>query len=149
MHKGYKCFHISTSHLYISRDVLFEESIFPFLESSISSSATSPTNTSADLQNPLVQLISIEPCVPAPSQARELSPSSTEPILQTEPVLPTKPVLHIHEPPQISSPPQPVSASLPSSSANPIPSLPMITRSQNNITKPRNLTDSTILYPIP
>jgi hypothetical protein len=29
-HKGYKCFHIPSSRLYISRDVIFQESIFPF-----------------------------------------------------------------------------------------------------------------------
>ena len=29
-HGGYKCLHVSTGCLYISRDVLFEESIFPF-----------------------------------------------------------------------------------------------------------------------
>ena len=29
-HKGYKCYHIPSSRLYISRDVIFQESIFPF-----------------------------------------------------------------------------------------------------------------------
>ena len=29
-HKGYKCFHIPSSRLYISRDVVFQESLFPF-----------------------------------------------------------------------------------------------------------------------
>ena len=94
MHKGYKCFHIPTGRLYISRDVLFEESIFPFLESSISSSASSPTNAPAGIQNTLVQLISTGPCVPASSpQARNFSPSSTEPMLHAEPMLSTAPVL--------------------------------------------------------
>uniref|UniRef100_A0A2N9F2C9 Reverse transcriptase Ty1/copia-type domain-containing protein n=1 Tax=Fagus sylvatica TaxID=28930 RepID=A0A2N9F2C9_FAGSY len=141
-------------------------------------SAYSPTNAPACLQNPLVQLISTGPCVPASSQARNFSPSSTEPMLQAEPVLPTEPIPQIEpvlptapvlptEPiPQIepvlptesvlplpdapqSSSPQTVSALLPPSSTSPIPSHPMITRSQNNITKPRKPTDGTILYPIP
>jgi hypothetical protein len=30
MHKGYKCLDISTDHLYISRDIVFDETIFPF-----------------------------------------------------------------------------------------------------------------------
>jgi hypothetical protein len=29
-HKGYKCFNISTGRVYISRDVVFDETIFPF-----------------------------------------------------------------------------------------------------------------------
>jgi len=29
-HKGYKCYHIPTSRMYISRDVVFHESTFPF-----------------------------------------------------------------------------------------------------------------------
>ena len=29
-HRGYKCLHVSISYLYISRDVLFEKSVFPF-----------------------------------------------------------------------------------------------------------------------
>jgi hypothetical protein len=30
MHKGYKCFHIPTSRVYMSRDVVFDETVFPF-----------------------------------------------------------------------------------------------------------------------
>jgi histone deacetylase 1/2 len=32
MHKGFKCLDISTSRIYISRDVIFDEQIFPFAE---------------------------------------------------------------------------------------------------------------------
>jgi histone deacetylase 1/2 len=30
MHKGFKCLNISTGHIYISRDVVFDETCFPF-----------------------------------------------------------------------------------------------------------------------
>lgn len=30
LHKGYKCLHVSTGRVYISRDVIFDENIFPF-----------------------------------------------------------------------------------------------------------------------
>jgi hypothetical protein len=30
MHKGYKCLEASTSRVYISRDVIFDEEVFPF-----------------------------------------------------------------------------------------------------------------------
>jgi hypothetical protein len=32
MHKGYKCLDISTGRIYISRDVVFDEAVFPFAE---------------------------------------------------------------------------------------------------------------------
>jgi histone deacetylase 1/2 len=41
LHKGYKCLHIPTNRLYISRDVVFDESVFPF--SQTSSDSTLPS----------------------------------------------------------------------------------------------------------
>jgi hypothetical protein len=32
MHKGYRCLDIFTGHIYISRDVVFDEAVFPFTE---------------------------------------------------------------------------------------------------------------------
>jgi hypothetical protein len=32
MHKGFKCLDISTCRIYISRDVVFDETLFPFSE---------------------------------------------------------------------------------------------------------------------
>jgi histone deacetylase 1/2 len=37
LHKGYKCLHIPTNRVYISRDVVFDETIFPFSQTSSSS----------------------------------------------------------------------------------------------------------------
>lgn len=34
LHKGYKCLHIATGQVYISRDVIFYEGVFPFDKSS-------------------------------------------------------------------------------------------------------------------
>jgi hypothetical protein len=31
-HKGYRCLDVATSHIYISRDVVFDENVFPFFE---------------------------------------------------------------------------------------------------------------------
>jgi histone deacetylase 1/2 len=30
LHKGYKCLHVPTNRVYISRDVVFDENLFPF-----------------------------------------------------------------------------------------------------------------------
>jgi hypothetical protein len=32
MHKGYKCLEVSSGRVYISRDVTFDEEVFPFSE---------------------------------------------------------------------------------------------------------------------
>jgi hypothetical protein len=32
LHKGYKCLDVSSCRIYISRDVIFDEEVFPFLE---------------------------------------------------------------------------------------------------------------------
>jgi hypothetical protein len=47
LHKGYKCLHIPTSCVYISRDVVFDETIFPFSNLPEHTSSTSPIDVSA------------------------------------------------------------------------------------------------------
>jgi hypothetical protein len=34
MHKGFKCLDLSSGRIYISRDVVFDENIFPFFQAS-------------------------------------------------------------------------------------------------------------------
>jgi histone deacetylase 1/2 len=34
IHKGYKCLHIPTNRIYISRDIMFDEHVFPFVDTS-------------------------------------------------------------------------------------------------------------------
>jgi histone deacetylase 1/2 len=47
LHKGYKCLHIPTNRTYISRDVVFDETVFPF--SQISSDSTLPSSSTSPL----------------------------------------------------------------------------------------------------
>jgi histone deacetylase 1/2 len=47
LHKGYKCLHIPTNRVYISRDVDFDETVFPF--SHVSSSSTPPSANNSPL----------------------------------------------------------------------------------------------------
>lgn len=45
MHKGYKCLDHSTGRIYISHDVIFDESVFPFSTASPMPSTTAPTSS--------------------------------------------------------------------------------------------------------
>ena len=40
LHKGYKCLHVPTNRVYISRDVVFDETVFPFSAMPQSSTTT-------------------------------------------------------------------------------------------------------------
>lgn len=89
MHKDYKCFHVPTSHLYISRDILFKESVFPFTKSSFQVSVPPTTSLSTGLPPPLVQPAITRPCSSESPHARDPSLSPNEPPLsQTNPKFP-------------------------------------------------------------
>jgi hypothetical protein len=68
-HKGYKCFHIPTGRMYISRDVVFHESTFPF------SSYSSTPQTA--LQPPSIVLPSF---LPIPSHSVRSQPMASKTI---------------------------------------------------------------------
>jgi hypothetical protein len=84
MHKGYKCLNRSTERIYISHDVVFDESIYPFAENT-----TPPTQTSSTLFLPLdpvyhndhMQIYDaalLDTNVPAPSNSRDISGTKSD-----------------------------------------------------------------------
>ncbi|KAG8087751.1 hypothetical protein GUJ93_ZPchr0010g8326 [Zizania palustris] len=77
-HKGYKCLHIPTGRIYISRDVTFDERIFPFADTSTSDST--PSTNPTDKPGSTIQLSS-------PSH------STLEPVLDYHHVQRANPVL--------------------------------------------------------
>ena len=46
LHKGYKCLHVPSNRVYISRDVVFDENIFPFAHMPTSHALPPPTESS-------------------------------------------------------------------------------------------------------
>uniref|UniRef100_A0A2N9I7A2 Uncharacterized protein n=1 Tax=Fagus sylvatica TaxID=28930 RepID=A0A2N9I7A2_FAGSY len=183
-HKGYKCFHVPSSRLYISRDVIFQESIFPFHKSNSSfpflgstPQITSPNSSSILGPHPsMLQHLSstgLSNRSTAPSQAQsmptaspiyhtpETGPNPSSP-LQTDPSpgpsphpSPNTPHESLNPSPSLPSlnyspEPPPQSSALPSSTTNPpdTSTHPMLTRSKNNISKPKLPIDITVRYPL-
>uniref|UniRef100_A0A2N9HUY1 Uncharacterized protein n=1 Tax=Fagus sylvatica TaxID=28930 RepID=A0A2N9HUY1_FAGSY len=136
LHKGYKCLHHSSGRIYISRDVIFEETAFPFHNGP--PILTAPAQTSSP--SPGLPLL-INPTLP--HQARPNNPTqhlTSSPSSQTSPAVPA-----LSSP----APSQPTPPPLASQSPPPIaPSHPMITRSKANISKPKHFHDGTVRYPL-
>ncbi|XP_042982037.1 uncharacterized protein LOC122311522 isoform X1 [Carya illinoinensis] len=176
-HKGYKCLHVQTDRIYISRDVIFDETCFPFSTQSEIPSHTPPVSLPSIL-GPLpsfTQSSTSPPTRPtSPSSPNLIPPDTTQP---TSPA----PTLSTHVPQQInssssfptdSSPEksphvsQSQTTTSPSSSSTSQPlelstiqsttQLPtssssnlIITRSKTNSLRPKQFTDGTVLWPPP
>uniref|UniRef100_A0A2N9H9G4 Reverse transcriptase Ty1/copia-type domain-containing protein n=1 Tax=Fagus sylvatica TaxID=28930 RepID=A0A2N9H9G4_FAGSY len=70
LHKGYKCFHIPSGRMYVSRDVVFLESQFPFQNSPIP-----PSDSPSILGSPLgLQPIITRPAIRGVPAARSIAP---------------------------------------------------------------------------
>ncbi|KAB1227925.1 Retrovirus-related Pol polyprotein from transposon TNT 1-94 [Morella rubra] len=135
-HRGYICLHLPTSRVYISRNVVFDESHFPYRQSSAVSSA--PTHTSPSTHTALPLALSLSPPHVSSSVS---SPSSTEPPVLDSSSSPSvtssgSSAPHRSFPHDISSTPSPSSA-------------PIVTRSHHNIQCPKVRTDGTIPWPPP
>jgi hypothetical protein len=153
LHKGYKCLQLSTNKLYISRDVIFNENIFPFT-----------TEKSSGIFSPTVQSIAVPSSLSIPRlhdylpEAVASSSSSTSRDNETSSLLPTLAASPSQSDPATSNTPHSPSSSPllspmhPSVAASPTSSHTphlMITRAKNNITKPKKFHDGIIRYPLP
>ena len=114
-HKGYLCLDVSTSRIYISRNVIFHESSFPFQSSS------PPSSPSPHLPSSTPALIN-SPSLSAPS-----SPAVSSPIITSDSVPPLIPVPFATSSPAAPSPPP-----------LPLNTHPMVTRAKSGIHKKRS-----------
>jgi hypothetical protein len=126
-HKGYKCLHIESGRMYISRDVVFHENRFPF--AAVTSSTESLSPIPASVLPPIIFPSSVST---RPSHPVTVSPSMSS-SSQSSP----------------SSADQRMPSSFSGPDDLPVRTHPMCTRSMNNIIQKRQLTDGTIRYPIP
>jgi transposase InsO family protein len=178
-HKGYKCFHIPTGRTYISRDVIFLETQFPFqkTQNPISSSSTSilgppvgllqshsfthgPHNRVSSQNRPLTgsssQIQPIQPTsaqtqqpLPTPAQTPSLNTIHDSPSSLPDNLSTTHPENSSAPSPENSSTTHPEISNIPANPPPPPPTHPMKTRSHHQIFKPKSYTDGTIRYPIP
>ena len=177
LHRDYKCLHIPTGRLYISRDIIFLETLFPFSQNNSSPSPTfsnqsiSPFGPSPMVSLQAQSLTTASAPAPTNSRASPINSQAHEPT-QAIPHEPTQALPHgptqanPHEP-IISSQPEPIVADISQSHLlqtvsftetspenSPTPATvstphPMITRSKNLITKPKIPMDGTVRYPLP
>ena len=54
LHKGYKCLHVPSNHVYISRDVVFDENLYPFSNFSASQNPSNSSSLSLPSSNQFV-----------------------------------------------------------------------------------------------
>lgn len=163
LHKGYKCLHVPSHRVYISRDVQFDEFTFPFKNSIVCHSPPSQfhyshllslsdirvSTAAAPQSHPSMEHIDTPHHNQLPSGKNTPSPdlSVTSPHA-TDPIEPS-----LINPTSSTSTPQSSlqsENSPPSTTDTQISSVhPMITRSKNNIQKPKHLPKDMIRYPIP
>ncbi|CAN1131585.1 Retrovirus-related Pol polyprotein from transposon RE2 [Linum perenne] len=170
LHKGYRCLHIPTGRIYVSRHVLFDETIFPFTGQMILSPSTAAADaTSAPtplptphrptphrptpqitLQNPPPPTFPNDPPLgpssPTSPNTPTLGPPTTPPTLSPEhsftSLLPSSPPTSPTPPSATIPPPPSTTIPPPTSSLN---THPMITRSRTGSLKPRTFLASTTL----
>ncbi|KAI0519586.1 hypothetical protein KFK09_007037 [Dendrobium nobile] len=127
--KGYKCLHIPTGRIYLSRHVTFHESEFPFQNINFPTTTTvSPVNVPSSLLVPVSNVSPItttaSPPVPVPIQENLASSSPNSSYIST------------------AEPPQPNDSSALPSTQPPIPSKhPMVTRFKSGNLKPTKILD--------
>jgi hypothetical protein len=144
---------LNESKTYISRDVIFNENIFPFT-----------TEKSPGIFSPTVQSTAVPSSLSIPRlhdylpEAVASSSSSTSRDNETSSLLPTSAASPSQSDPATSNTPHSPSSSPllspmhPSVAASPTSSHTphhMITRAKNNITKPKKFHDGIIRYPLP
>ena len=141
-HKGYKCLHIPTGRIYISRDVVFDEFTFPFANKTLSPTSLQPNTSNIVPLSITVPLTSLQVANTSStsyltSQTNNTNRSCSDHARISD-ASPTSSSSNHTAPPSVQS-----------SVSAPLRTHPMVTRSQNLITKPKQFHDGIVQYPVP
>jgi hypothetical protein len=114
LHHGYKCLHIPTGRLYISRDVIFLESLFPFFQnkSALPTQPITPSGQSVSILKPCPLLCSQARSSPTPSTTTTPASRASH-SLHTEPTIEPSPYTHTEPIPATNTNPHTLSLSNP------------------------------------
>ncbi|KAL3835707.1 hypothetical protein ACJIZ3_010443 [Penstemon smallii] len=148
-HHGYMCLHVPTSRIYISRDVIFDENLFPYAEKELGRSLSRPfSNATLPFQLP-------NPSRPATSVvAHSLPPLLPTPLRSPQTNQPNSVDTTTHASPHHASTyqnPSPLTSQIdsPTSPSSSTTSLPITTRPKSSRACPKVRTDGTIPWPPP
>ena len=161
-HHGYKCLDLSTGRVYVSRHVVFDETMFPYqahLSSNMSLNSNSSTHVTLPSHLPIPLSASF-----TDMQIPSLPFTTNAYVPLVSPSAGTNDEPHVRHATSISSTDivdadQSISSDQPETPLEPIltPQVmhdttsnhPMITRSRNNIFKPKATSDDFVRYPLP
>ena len=102
-HKGYRCYHIESGRMYISRDITFHESIFPFHSNS---NPNSNSKSSSSISQSTPTIIESPTYFQSPQHVQQLqSVSSIKSIQPVNPLTSYSPNASIQSPTSSQSPP--------------------------------------------
>jgi len=150
-HQGYKCLDLSTGKIYVSHNVIFNETLFPYSQPIVPVSDQSSPSTSVSLPHHITV-----PQFPCPI---ELHPNHITTCTPSAPLMLIPAETDQAPPPTHSTATEPALSPIISPATTPVThpdTLPvptnihsMVTRSKNNIHRPRQSSDDFIRYPLP
>ncbi|KAG9453120.1 hypothetical protein H6P81_006024 [Aristolochia fimbriata] len=132
-YKGYRCLDVAKNKVYVSRNVVFDETVFPYSQPALLPTPKPPSSSSA----PLIPLLPLPPIVPSPVP-------STVPTAATPNDIPTVSTPTSPTPKNFSSVPKIRTRALPGA---PLATHSMTTRSMTNSLPPH--TFFTSKHPLP
>jgi histone deacetylase 1/2 len=150
-HQGYKCLDLSTGKIYVSRNVIFDETLFPYSQPIVSVSDQPSPSTSVSLPHHIIVPQFPCPIELQPNHITTCTPSASLMLIPAETDQAPPPTHSTETKPALSPIVSP--ATTPVTHADTLPVPPnihyMVTRSKNNIHRPRQSSDDFIRYPLP
>ena len=150
-HQRYECLDPFTGKIYVSRNVIFDETLFPFSQNIVSVSDKNYPSTSVSLPHQIIVPLSPCPTNLQPNHISTYTPPAPFVLISVD--------IDQAPPPANSIETEPTPSPTISQATAPVPHVDtrsvltnihfMVTRSKNNIHRPRQSSDNFIRYPLP